>query len=444
VALTFAVLFVAAGAGVLALNYAVLDHSLHTSQTVGEQVPSWPASQIIRQDEAIINGPGPELDKAAAQGQLALALRHPHARLSGSLLPAVNGKPVVNPQAQAAQARAYDQALHQLLRQSAFILLPLGLFAIALGWLVAAGMLRPLRRLTVTARQLSASRLHQRLHMQGRKDELKELGDTFDDMLARLEGAFESQRRFVANASHELRTPLTIMRTELEVTLDKGQASPQDLRAMGEVVRAAVTRSECLVDGLLTLAESERGLGRTEPADLAQLAGPALTHAAASAQQAGIQIITTLAPAPVTGTRVLLERLIENLADNGVRHNRPGGWLTIRTGRHGDTSELTAENSGPHITPDEAASLFEPFRRLHAGRVRSARGSGLGLSIVRAVAQAHGGSATATPLAGGGLRVTVLLPAAAPPASHPDGTLHKVAAGAQPGRKPASTAADRR
>jgi signal transduction histidine kinase len=428
VALIFAVLFLAAGAGVLALNYAVLDHSLHTPRAVGAKVPSWSAWQVIRQDEAIIKGPGPELDKAAARGQLALALLHPHARLIGSLLPAVNTKPAVNPQEQAAEARAYNDALHQLLRQSALILLPLALLAIALGWLVAAGMLRPLRRLTATARQLSASRLHQRLHLQGRNDELKELGGTFDAMLARLEAAFESQRRFVANASHELRTPLTIMRTELEVTLDKGQASPQDLRAMGEVVRTAVTRSERLVDGLLTLAESERGLARTEPVDLAELVPPALSQVAAAARQADIQVTTTLAPAPVTGTRVLLERLIENLADNGVRHNRPRGWLTIRTAKYGDTSELTAENSGPHITPDEAASLFEPFRRLHADRVGSARGSGLGLSIVQAAARAHGGDAAAAPLAEGGLRVTVRLPATPPPTSRPDTTRHAVAA----------------
>ncbi len=422
-ALTFAALFLVAGTGLLALNYVVLDHSLSTGHP-SVAVPSYPASQIIRQAEAVIRSPlSPPLDKAAARGQLALALSHPHARLSGGLLPQVGSEQA----AQAAQARAFGDALSQLLRQSAMILAPLALLAIALGWLVAARILGPIRRVTQAARHLSAARLHQRLQLHGRSDELKELGDTFDGMLARLEAAFESQRRFVANASHELRTPLTIMRTELEVTLDRGQASPQDLRAMGEVFRAAVTRSERLADGLLALAESERGLAQTEPADLAQLVRPALSQVAAAARQAGIQLTTALTPAPVTGTRVLLERLIENLADNGIRHNRPGGWLTIRTASRAGTVELTAESSGPCITPQEAASLFEPFQRLHAGRV-SIAGSGLGLSIVRAVARAHGGDATAAPVDGGGLRVTVLLPAAPAPSSQPGTTARLIVA----------------
>jgi signal transduction histidine kinase len=273
-------------------------------------------------------------------------------------------------------------------------------------------MLRPVHRLTIAARELSAANLDQRLHLTGPRDELTELGDTFDQMLSRLEAAFQSQRRFIANASHELRTPLAIMRTELDVTLDKGQPGAGQLRSMGEVIRTAVTRSERLVDGLLALAESERGIEHAEPVDLASLVAPGLALVADSARAAGIRLTTDLASAPVTGTRVLLERLAENLADNAVRHNQPGGWLTITTARHGDIAELRVENSGPRITLDQAATLFEPFRRLHPDRVNSARGSGLGLSIVRAVARAHDGDATATPMAAGGLRVTVALPAA--------------------------------
>jgi signal transduction histidine kinase len=176
------------------------------------------------------------------------------------------------------------------------------------------------------------------------------------------------------------------------------------------------------VDGLLALAESERGIDRTERVDLAELVRPALDHVADVAGEAGIRMAATLQPAPVTGSRVLLERLMENLADNGIRHNRPGGWLAILTASHGDTVTLVVESSGPPITADQAASLFEPFRRLHADRVGSARGSGLGLSIVRAVARAHAGDATASPVAGGGLRVTVTLPAAPPatPGARPE------------------------
>jgi signal transduction histidine kinase len=259
---------------------------------------------------------------------------------------------------------------------------------------------------------MSAANLSQRLRLSGPDDELKELGDTFDQMLARLDTAFESQRRFVANASHELRTPLTIMHTELEVTLDRKATDTESLRAMGEVVRAAVTRSERLVDGLLTLAESERGIDRTERVDLAELVGPAMDQVAHDAHEAGIRTGAMLQAAPVTGSRVLLERLVENLADNGIRHNRPGGRLAIVTASRGDTVTMVVESSGPPITANQAASLFQPFRRLRAERVDSARGSGLGLSIVRAVARAHAGEATASPVADGGLRVTVTLPAA--------------------------------
>lgn len=401
-AATFAALFLAAGAGLLALNYALLDHTLHGSNAP-QAVPSYPASVVITRAQAVLRNPAaPALDRAAAQADLALALQHPHRLLSGALLPVIGRSGVSG--LQAARDHAFGQALSALLRQSVLILVPLALLAVVLGWLVAQRVLRPIRRLTATARQMSATNLYRRLHLTGPNDELKELGDTFDQMLFRLEEAFESQRRFIANASHELRTPLTIMRTELEVTLDNGRPGVAELRDMGEVVRAAVSRSERLVDGLLALAESERGLARTEDVDLAVLARSAVARA-----DGKLTVTQELAPAPVVGTRVLLDRLLENLADNAVRHNHSGGWLSVRTAVQDGTAKLTMENSGPVITADEAASLFEPFRRLdHAS---ATRGSGLGLSIVRAVARAHGGDATAMPLPAGGLRVTVALPA---------------------------------
>jgi signal transduction histidine kinase len=363
---------------------------------------------------------------AAVRGQLAFVLAHPTEPFSsGDLLPTFGTSHGAQFGPQLPQSHGYNPALSQLLRQSMLILVPFALLTVALGWLAARRMLRPVRQLTATARRMSAANLSQRLRLAGPDDELKELGDTFDQMLARLDTAFESQRRFVANASHELRTPLTIMRTELEVTLDGEKADNEGLRAMGQVIRAAVTRSERLVDGLLTLAESDRGIDRTERVDLAELVGPALDHVASDARKAGIRTAATLQAAPVTGSRVLLERLVQNLADNGIRHNRPGGWLTILTVTHGDTVSLIVESSGPPITAEQAASLFEPFRRLHADRVGSARGSGLGLSIVRAVARAHAGEATAAPVADGGLQVTVTLPALRPATA---GARHKPAA----------------
>lgn len=341
VAMTFAALFLVAGAGLLALNYALLQDSLQAGHA-GQVVPSYPAAEIISRARALIGNPqASALDKAAAQAELAVAERHPHARLAGGLLPQLVGDSAI----EAAEARTFDAVLRQLIRQSALILAPLAVLAVASGWLVARRM------------------------------------------------------------------PLAIMRTELDVTLDQRRPSLAELHAMGDVVRSAITRSDRLVAGLLALAESERGLEHAEPVELSALAGPALALVADSARAAGISLTTNLAPAPVTGTPVLLERLVENLADNAVRHNQPGGWLTITTARHGDTAQLTVESSGPCITSGQAATLFEPFRRLHADRVNSARGSGLGLSIVRAIARAHGGDATATPLAPGGLRVTVTLPA---------------------------------
>jgi len=417
VAITFALLYLAAGAVLLTVNYALFAHGV--LGWAGAPVPTYTASYITKYDRTLISNPQtPALITAAARGQLAFLLAHPAQQFSDSgLLPSAQG---FQP-----NQHGYDPALSQLLRQAMLILVPFALLTVALGWLAARRMLRPVRQLTATARRMSAANLNQRLRLAGPADELKELGDTFDQMLDRLDTAFQSQRRFVANASHELRTPLTIMHTELDVTLDSQAADTETLRAMGQVIRAAVTRSERLVDGLLALAESERGLDRTERIDLAGLAGSAFDHVAASARETGIRTAATLQAALVTGSRVLLERLVENLADNGIRHNRTGGWLAILTATHGDTVTLIVESSGPPITAEQAASLFEPFRRLHADRVGSARGSGLGLSIVRAVARAHGGQATATPTAGGGLRVTVTLPAAPAPnaASPPPRTL---------------------
>jgi signal transduction histidine kinase len=300
-------------------------------------------------------------------------------------------------------------ALNQIAAQSGAALAVMALVSIGLGWLVAGRVLRPLAAITATARRLEGSTLHERLNFQGPQDELKELADTFDQMLGRLDAAFETQRRFVANASHELRTPLAIARTEVDVALADPDSGTDELRAMAGRVLEANQRSERLIEGLLTLARSERQLRAREPVDLAVAAADALAVAAPEVERLGLRVSRMLGAAPVAGDRALLERLVANLVENAVRHNRPGGWVEVDTGRAGPLAVVRVANGGPPIPPDQVANLFEPFRRLEADRTGSDRGAGLGLSIVRSVATAHGGRATASALEDGGLEVTVEL-----------------------------------
>jgi len=297
------------------------------------------------------------------------------------------------------------------------MLLVLGLMAVAslgLGWVVAGRVLSPLQQITATAKRLSERTLHQRIALEGPDDELKELADTFDRMLARLDAAFDSQRRFTANASHELRTPLAISRTEVDLALSDPDASTAELRGMAERVRDATDRSERLIEGLLTLSRSEQEPRTAEPDDLADAAGVALEQAGRARAAGELRLRAALLPAPVEGDPALLERMVANLVENAVRHNHPGGWLEAATGSGGGWAFVRVANGGREIPADEVESLFEPFRRLN-GRVASAApGAGLGLSIVRSVARAHGGDARARALPGGGLEVTVRLPAPAP------------------------------
>jgi signal transduction histidine kinase len=293
----------------------------------------------------------------------------------------------------------------------------MALLSLGLGWVVAGRVLRPLQRITATAKRLSERTLHQRIALQGPDDELKELADTFDGMLGRLDAAFDAQRRFAANASHELRTPLAISRTEVDVALADPDTPPAELRAMAERVRDATQRSERLIEGLLTLARSEQAPRLWEPADLADAAAQALEHTRRqdqdqAGQDGGLRLVTRLRPAPVQGDPALLERMVANLVENAVRHNQPDGWLDVATGTSDGRAFVQVANGGQEIPADQVESLFEPFRHLH-GRVASpsgVRGAGLGLSIVRSVARAHGGDAHAMALPGGGLQVTVRLP----------------------------------
>jgi signal transduction histidine kinase len=309
--------------------------------------------------------------------------------------------------AAAARAQLRNDTLHQLLVEYVLALGVMTMVSVAAGWLLAGRALRPLRRITATARRVSSENLGERIALAGPADELKELADTFDGMLGRLDAAFESQRHFVANSSHELRTPLAIMRTEVDVALADPDAEVPDLRAMGEAVRETVDRCERLIESLLMLARSEAAVGRDEPVDLASLAADCITDLRARAEDAEIRVRDDLSPAWTLGEPGLLERLIANLVDNGIRHNQHGGFLDVSTRTQAARVQLVVRNGGRRIEPEEARTLIEPFRRLH----RTSGGFGLGLSIVRSVAEAHGGRASVRAPEDGGLEVVVDLPA---------------------------------
>ncbi|MEV6668705.1 HAMP domain-containing sensor histidine kinase [Streptomyces sp. NPDC051162] len=296
-------------------------------------------------------------------------------------------------------------ASHQLVLWSALALLLTALLAVGVGWWTAGRVLRPVHTMTATARRISERNLHERIGQRGPDDELKELADTIDALLGRLEGAFDSQRRFVSNASHELRTPLATQRAAIQVGLDAGMP-PEELARTKELLLETNRRSEHLIDGLLVLARSERGLERREPLDLAEVVAEETAAVADRAAREGVRVETRAVPSPLTGNRVLLAQLTGNLLRNAVGYNHPGGSVEVRV-RPG---ALTVTNTGPEVAAEEVDGLFEPFRR-GTGRERLGGGTGLGLSIVRSIARAHGGTVDAVPRRGGGLRVTVRFPA---------------------------------
>ncbi len=297
-------------------------------------------------------------------------------------------------------------ALHRLLAEYLLALGVMTMLSVGAGWLLAGRALAPLRDITATARRVSGENLGERISLSGPADELKELADTFDGMLGRLDGAFASQRHFVANASHELRTPLAIMRTEVDVALADPDATSDELRQMGEAVRETVDRCERLIESLLMLARSEAATGRDEPVDLSSLAADCITDLMRRSHDAGVRVVDDLDPAWVRGEPGLLERMIANLLDNGIRHNEPGGFLEVSTRTEGRAVHLVVRNGGARIDPKVAQALTEPFRRID----RSYGGFGLGLSIVRSVAEVHGGTVELVAPESGGLEVRVRLP----------------------------------
>jgi signal transduction histidine kinase len=309
-----------------------------------------------------------------------------------------------------------DSAEGELLTRGLAAVLVISVLGVAGAYLVAGRALRPLHRVTATARRLSGETLDERIRYDGADDEVAELAATFDAMLDRLNESFDSQKRFVANASHELRTPLAVMRTEIDVTLSDPDADVAEYRRMATVVRDASERANALVEALLVLARTDaqagRRLVRKVSADLATGATAALSAMSREAKRLNLTVSTDLRPAPVVGDPGLLERLAGNLVENAVRYNHLQGRIWVRTGSDDQHATLVVGNTGFEVEEGDVPGLFEPFRR--GGRERTgARGSGLGLSIVRAVCDAHGGSVSAVALPGGGLEVTVTLPAAA-------------------------------
>jgi len=306
---------------------------------------------------------------------------------------------------------AQQDVLGSLLTQGSVALVVVGAASVAFGWLLAGRLLQPLHRMTETARRIAeapaADRgLHERIALSGPNDEIKQLADTFDVMLERLDHSFDGQRRFIANASHELRTPLTLNRALLEVAVHRRNASPEVLQ-LGETLLEINARHERLIDGLLMLARTEPEVVDASFVDLADI----VEHVCARLPQGPVTVRTEAGEAPTSGDPVLLERLVQNLVENGVRHNVPeGGRLHVATRTLPDGSaSLVVSNTGPVVPRYEVPSLFEPFRRLNTQRLASP-GAGLGLSIVRSTARAHNGDVRAEPREGGGLTVTVTLP----------------------------------
>jgi signal transduction histidine kinase len=292
----------------------------------------------------------------------------------------------------------------------ALIALAAATVAVAAAWWLAGRFLRPLRTITSTAREISATDLHRRLALAGPDDELTELGRTLDDLFARLQASFEAQRHFIANASHELRTPLAGQRTLLQVALADPAASADNLRAACEEALELGDQQERLINALLTLATGEKGIEQRETIDLADLAATVIAVHQQDAERKQITINSSLQAAPINGDPDLVERMTTNLLDNAIRHNITGGTISITTSRDQQRSRLTISNTGPVLNAQDLQQLFQPFRRGGSERI-SKDGHGLGLAIVKAIADAHAATLTAAHRADGGLDLTVTFPA---------------------------------
>jgi signal transduction histidine kinase len=307
---------------------------------------------------------------------------------------------------------------HQLLLAAGTALAIMAGVSLALGWVVAGRFLRPLRTITATTREISATNLHERLNLAGPDDELKELADTFDQLLDRLERSFASEREFVANASHELRTPLAAMRTSLDVAMAKPGPVPSHIRTLADRLRRELDHVDRLLESFLTLAHSQHGpLADESTVSLAELALLAIDRRVDAISAMGLDVEQQCPDACVTGSETLLSRMVENVLDNALGHNQPAGWVRITTAVEDKRARLVVENGGPVLDPDQVKQLTQPFRRIGAERTGSDNGAGLGLAIVSSIVDVHGGTLDLEALTDGGLRVTITLPLAVRTAS---------------------------
>ena len=377
----FAILFVLAGAALLAIaSGLVVNRSSTAAQSVEKVAGSKSLQSQLAQDQRLINQLQAQVNTGAGPGQLS----------------------------------------HQLFLASLMALGIMAVVAAVLGWVLAGRALRPLRVITATARRISEDNLDQRLAFDGPQDELKDLADTIDGLLARLEGAFAAQRRFVANASHELRTPLATMRASLDVAMAKPEPPPVQTVVLASRVRAELDRVDELLEGFLVLARAQHGaLPDHAAVSLGDLATAALAVRASDIEARSLTVRASIRPgdAWVTGSRALISRLVDNVLDNAIVHNETGGWVSLAAGARDGVATIVVENGGPILDQELVDLLAQPFRRLgpggtSAGRVATGGGSGLGLSIVTAIAAAHGGRLDLSSRPDGGLRVVITLPVA--------------------------------
>lgn len=374
----YAGLFLACGAGLLAMTYTLVRHTTSIAPVVQRVDPA-------------------RVKAIAAARHQSPAVVFAHLRAVGPT---------------AASQRAGD--LHRLLVESGVALAIMTVVAAALGWLVAGRVLRPLRTMTATTRRISEDNLHDRLALQGPRDELTELGDTIDGLLARLEVAFEAQRRFVANVSHELRTPLATMRASLDVAMAKPVPQPEHILTLEDRLRDEFDHVERLLESFLSLARAQHGLVADDfTVALCDIASAAVERRGDDVSRFGLEVEQEQCPkAWVKGSEMLLSRMVENVIDNAVCHNEPGGWIRVTPAVDGPIASLVVENGGRLLAQDEVDELAQPFRRLGAQRTGSDTGTGLGLSIVASIVQAHAGTLDLRARDDGGLRVMIALPVA--------------------------------